>query len=76
MLTKMTDTDWRILVTAFRAARSRRSEKEHDDRKFRPASVSLKCRLPMQPTSEPEWQSVCSPHTQELSKCTSASSVW
>ncbi len=34
MLTKMTDTDWGIVVAAFRAARSRRGEKGRDDRKF------------------------------------------
>src|SRR6266853_571208 len=34
MLTKMTDTDWGIVVAAFQAARSRRGEKGRDDRKF------------------------------------------
>src|SRR6266403_2027867 len=34
MLTKMTDTDWGMVVAAFRAARSRRGEKGRDDRKF------------------------------------------
>ena len=30
----MTDTDWEIVVEAFRAARSRRGDKGRDDRKF------------------------------------------
>src|SRR2546423_398117 len=34
MLTRMTDTDWEIVVEAFRAARSRRGDKGRDDRKF------------------------------------------
>jgi transposase len=34
MLTQMTDGDWGIVVEAFRAARSRRGEPGHDDRKF------------------------------------------
>src|SRR3977135_2364060 len=34
MLTRMTDTDWKIVLEAFRAARSRRGEKGRDDRKF------------------------------------------
>src|SRR3981081_1179757 len=33
MLTKMTDTDWGIVVAAFRAARSRRGEKGRTARK-------------------------------------------
>src|SRR5436853_5974255 len=34
MLTRMTDTDWEIVVEAFRAARSRRGDKGRDDRTF------------------------------------------
>src|SRR4030081_3242991 len=34
MLTRMTDTDWKIVLEAFRAARSRRGDKGRDDRKF------------------------------------------
>jgi len=34
MLTQMTDADWEIMVEVFRAARSRRGDKGHDDRKF------------------------------------------
>src|SRR5438105_11782745 len=34
MLTRMTDTDWEIVVEAFQAARSRRGDKGRDDRKF------------------------------------------
>ena len=34
MLTRMTDEDWAITVTVFRAAKSRRGEPGHDDRKF------------------------------------------
>jgi transposase len=34
MLTGMTDTDWEVVVEAFRAARSRRGDKGRDDRKF------------------------------------------
>src|ERR1700716_3930555 len=34
MLTRMTDTDWKIVLEAFRAARSRRGDKGRDDRTF------------------------------------------
>src|SRR5690242_1552804 len=34
MLTEMTDAEWEIVVEAFRAARSRRGGRGHDDRKF------------------------------------------
>src|ERR1700716_476826 len=34
MLTRMTDTDWKIVLEAFRAARSRSGDKGRDDRKF------------------------------------------
>src|SRR3981081_1646806 len=34
MLTRMTDTDWKIGLEAFGAARSRRGDKGRDDRKF------------------------------------------
>jgi hypothetical protein len=34
MLTQMSDADWEIVVAAFLAARSRRGDKGHDDRKF------------------------------------------
>src|SRR3979490_1771743 len=34
MLTRMTDTDWKIVLEAFRAARSRRGDKGRNDRKF------------------------------------------
>ena len=34
MLTRMSDADWDVLLTAFQAARSRRGDKGRDDRKF------------------------------------------
>ena len=34
MLTKMSESDWAIVVEAFRAARSRRGDNGRDDRKF------------------------------------------
>ena len=34
MLTRMTETDWAIVLDVFRAARSRRGDKGRDDRKF------------------------------------------
>jgi transposase len=34
MLTEMTDTEWEIVVEAFRAAHSRRGGRGQDDRKF------------------------------------------
>ena len=34
MLTQMTDEDWKIVLTVFDAAQSRRGEPGHDDRKF------------------------------------------
>ena len=34
MLTGMTDSDWEIVLAAFRASRSRRGDKGRDDRKF------------------------------------------
>src|SRR3982074_3227927 len=34
MLTRMTYTGWKIVLEAFRAARSRRGDKGRDDRKF------------------------------------------
>ncbi len=34
MLTTMTDAEWEITLTVFRAARSRRGDKGRDDRKF------------------------------------------
>jgi transposase len=34
MLTKMTDTDWAIVLRVFEASRSRRGHKGKDDRKF------------------------------------------
>lgn len=34
MLTRMTEADWEIVLTVFRAARSRRGEPGRDDRKF------------------------------------------
>lgn len=34
MLTRMTDEDWAVALTIFRAVRSRRGDKGRDDRKF------------------------------------------
>ena len=34
MLTRMTDDDWAVALTVFRAVRSRRGDKGRDDRKF------------------------------------------
>lgn len=34
MLTRMTETDWNVVLTVFRAVRSRRGDKGRDDRKF------------------------------------------
>jgi transposase len=34
MLTRMTDADWAVALTVFRAVRSRRGDKGRDDRKF------------------------------------------
>jgi transposase len=34
MLTTMTESDWRLVLQIFRAARSRRGDKGRDDRKF------------------------------------------
>lgn len=34
MLTRMTDEDWAVALDVFRACRSRRADKGHDDRKF------------------------------------------
>ena len=34
MLTRMTDEDWAVTLTVFRAVRSRRGDKGRDDRKF------------------------------------------
>jgi transposase len=34
MLTRMTEKDWEIVLEVFRAARSKRGEPGHDDRKF------------------------------------------
>jgi transposase len=34
MLTAMSEADWDVVLTAFRAARSRRGDKGRDDRKF------------------------------------------
>lgn len=34
MLTGMTEADWDLVVRVFRAVRSRRADKERDDRKF------------------------------------------
>lgn len=34
MLTRMSETDWDVVVRVFRAVRSRRGDKGRDDRKF------------------------------------------
>jgi hypothetical protein len=69
MLTEMTDTEWQIVVEAFRAARSRRGGRGRDDRKFlETLGVGARMRVSRQYWSRPvrgvrgrEWKPALQP---------------